>query len=139
MMEVIDAISVRLDEIFGDGYTIYLEQVEQGLKTPCFFIQPIDSTDANMISNRKYRTNAFVIEYIPDDNSGHRTQFVEVSEKLFDNFDSLEIGDGVVLQTFDRSINSTDDMLQFVIRFKYYVYKEQKPEQKMEDLHMSVV
>ena len=97
MIEIVNAISVRLDEIFGDEYTVYFEQVEQGLQTPCFFIQPLDASDKNMIDNRKYRTSGFAIVFIPTDKKGHREQFVEVADKLFDNFDSFELSDGVVL------------------------------------------
>ena len=37
--EIIEAISVALNEEFGDEYEIYRESVRQDLKEPCFFIQ----------------------------------------------------------------------------------------------------
>lgn len=138
MKEIIDALSIRLDQVFGDRYSIYLESVEQDLKTPCFFIQPIDSMDENMISNRKYRTVGFVIDYLPDDNSGHRSQFTEVREKLFDNLDTLELSDGVVIPTFGRNINISDDVLHFIFQCRYYVYMDKEAEPEMEELEMSV-
>lgn len=136
MMEMVNAISVRLNEIFGDEYTVYLEQVEQGLQTPCFFIQPLDASDKNMIDNRKYRTSGFAIVFIPSDKKGHREQFVEVADKLFDNFDSFELSDGVVLSTFDRNINILDDVLHFTVLFKYYKYAEKAAEDMQESLEI---
>ena len=130
MMEFVDAISVRLHEVFGDKYTIYLDSVEQNLQTPCFFIQPIDSADVNMIDNRKHRDYSFTVDYIPEDDTGYRTQFVEVTSKLFDSFDSLVLNDGTIVYTFDRSINVTDDILHFIIRFKFDCLTE-LPEQPM--------
>ncbi|WP_334303291.1 phage tail terminator family protein, partial [Clostridioides difficile] len=35
---IIDGISVKLDKSFGEKYTIYSEDVEQGINEPCFFI-----------------------------------------------------------------------------------------------------
>lgn len=139
MMDVIDSISIRLNEIFGDRYTIYLEAVEQDLQTPCFFIQPIDSMDSNMIHNRKHRVYSFVIDYIPEDDSGHRTQFTEVHNKLFDSFDSVTLANGVVLPTFERSINITDDILHFIVRFKFYGYTQLPEEDVIETMDISVI
>ena len=35
--EIIKGISMALNAAFGDGYEIYQNDVEQGLKEPCFF------------------------------------------------------------------------------------------------------
>ena len=43
--EIIEAISIALNEEFGDSYTIYTENVKQGLKTPCFFVLCINPTN----------------------------------------------------------------------------------------------
>lgn len=139
MMEIIDAISVRLNEVFGEDYTIYLEQVEQGLQTPCFFIQPIESTDKNMISIRKYRTNTFVITFIPSGTGSQREQLVQVANRLLDHFDSFDLGNGVVLPTFDRSIDVADGTLNFILAFKYYKYKNGNSDDMQESLDMSVM
>ena len=139
MMDIIDAISIRLNEIFGDGYTIYLESVEQDLQTPCFFIQPIDSMDSNMIYTRKHRIMSFVVDYIPEDDGKHRYQFTEVHDKLFDSFDSVTLPNGVELSTFDRSINITDDILHFIVRFKVYGYRDVPEEEMQETMDISVI
>lgn len=34
---IIDGISIRINEVFGDDYEIYSEDIEQGFKEPCFF------------------------------------------------------------------------------------------------------
>lgn len=34
--DIMDAVTRRLNELFGDGYEIYTDAVEQGLKEPCF-------------------------------------------------------------------------------------------------------
>ena len=37
--EIIKGISMALNAAFGDGYEIYQNDVEQGLKEPCFLIR----------------------------------------------------------------------------------------------------
>ncbi|WP_334295846.1 phage tail terminator family protein, partial [Clostridioides difficile] len=39
---IIDGISIKLDKSFGESYTIYSEDVEQGINEPCFFIVPLN-------------------------------------------------------------------------------------------------
>ena len=137
MIELIDAISIRLDEVFDSNYPIYLENVKQGLVTPCFFIQPVYGSDENMISNRKYRTYNFDIIFIPD-NIEDKSLFAEVSAKLFNSFDSLEV-DGAILPTFERRINVVNNTLHFGVTFKYYLYDVKEPEPEMEDLLITVI
>ena len=139
MKEIIDGISIRLNEIFGDEYDIYLEEVDQDLQTPCFFITLVDFEDKNMISDRKFRQYAFTIVYIPSDISGHRMQFAEVADKLFDNFDSIELADGSLIYTFDRVINIVGDVLEFTVLFKLYKQYENEAEEVQEHLEMSVI
>lgn len=136
MMEYIDAISIRLHEIFGDDCTVYLESVEQNLQTPCFFIQPIDSSDSNMIHNRKYREYSFVVDYIPKDDGRHRSQFAEITDKLFESFDSVTLADGTIAYTFDRSINVTDGILHFIVRFKFDYLREIPDEEVLDSLNI---
>lgn len=41
---IIDAVSMALNGEFGDDYEIYGEEIEQGLREPCFFITVISSS-----------------------------------------------------------------------------------------------
>ena len=53
--EIMNAVTRRLDELFGDGYTIYTDGVEQGLKEPCFFVQFLEPSEKPMIGRRYFR------------------------------------------------------------------------------------
>lgn len=138
MKHLIDAISIRLDEIFDGKYAIYLETVEQGLNTPCFFIKPVRSEDENMISNRKYQYHDFDIIFIPDDENTCRSLFVEVTDKLFDSFDMLEVNDTTV-PTFERTIDVVNNVLHFGVKFKLYGYKDVPEEEMQETMDISVI
>lgn len=131
MIDLIDAISKRLDEVFNGEYTIYLENVEQGLKVPCFFIQPVYSSDKNRLTGRKYRLHEFDIVFLPEE-EGYMTTFATVTDRLFTSFDSVTLEDGTVLHTFDRHIDVHDKVLHFGVTFKFD-YLEELPDETMQD------
>ena len=62
---IIEAISVALNEEFGDGYKIHMEEIRQGLKEPCFFIQCLNPTHELFLGKRYLQTNQFCIQYFP--------------------------------------------------------------------------
>ena len=53
--EIMDAVTGRLYELFGDGYTIYTDRVKQGLEEPCFFVQFLEPSEKPMIGRRYFR------------------------------------------------------------------------------------
>ena len=52
LVKTIESISIKLNQVFGDGYEIHTESVEQGLKEPCFFIVPLEASETQIIGNR---------------------------------------------------------------------------------------
>lgn len=62
---IIEAISVALNGEFGDGYGIHMEEIEQGLEEPCFFISPLNPTNGLFVGERYFQTNPFCIQYFP--------------------------------------------------------------------------
>ena len=48
---IIEAISIALNAEFGDDYTTYTEEQEQGLKEPCFFISTLEPTTFSGIAD----------------------------------------------------------------------------------------
>ena len=65
--EIMNAVTRRLDELFGDGYTIYTDGVEQGLKEPCFFVQFLEPSEKPMIGRRYFKQTDMCIQYMPGD------------------------------------------------------------------------
>ena len=62
---IIEAISIALNAEFGDDYTTYTEEQEQGLKEPCFFISTLEPTH-NLFRDRRYfRRQQFCIQFFP--------------------------------------------------------------------------
>ena len=62
---IVDAVSVVLNEEFGDEYEIYGEEVEQGFKEPCFFINIISASIRRYPGNRYLRHAALCVQFFP--------------------------------------------------------------------------
>ncbi|MGG7150867.1 phage tail terminator family protein, partial [Clostridium neonatale] len=68
--KIITGISQKLDEEFNteenQEYTIYTENVEQGLEEPCFFIFSLKPSSKQLVGNRYERKYPFDIHFFPD-------------------------------------------------------------------------
>ena len=69
--KIITGISQALDAEFNseenEEYTIYTEDVEQGLEEPCFFIFSLKPSSKQLVGNRYDRKYPFDIHYFPKD------------------------------------------------------------------------
>lgn len=84
--DIINAISKRLYELFGDGYTIYLNDVKQGLEEPCFIITVIEQVRNNYLNGR-YNINVPIdVVYIPRQENYN---VYHVEETLLDNLEMI--------------------------------------------------
>ena len=50
--DIIDGVSIKLNELFENVYTIYTNNVKQGLQFPCFFINSLPSNKKKLIGSR---------------------------------------------------------------------------------------
>lgn len=63
---MIDAIIKVLHDTFGNKCRIYTENVEQGLKTPCFSLRQLSANGNRYLQNRYKNTHQFMVQYFPD-------------------------------------------------------------------------
>ena len=55
--EIIKGVSMKLNATFGAGYKIYQNDVEQGLKEPCFLIAVLQPEITPMLGRRFIKRN----------------------------------------------------------------------------------
>lgn len=137
--KIIDGISNKLYEEFGDEYTIYTEEVKQGLETPCFFINAIDPKEDLFRDNKYFQTNMFCVQYIPNSNEPKK-ECNSIRDKLFNVLEYITI----VEKTFeDKTIKNlirgnqmhgeySDSLLNFFVNYDLFVIKN-----KEEDINMN--
>lgn len=119
----IEAISIALGEEFGDRYEIHMEDIEQGLKEPCFFISCTDPSERLFLGKRYLRDGQFCIQYFPESCEKNR-ECNCVAERM------KKCLEYVTLKGEDRPIRGSkmkhgivSGVLNFFVDYDFFVYK----------------
>ena len=123
--DLIDGISVKLNQVFGDGVRIYSESVKQGLKEPCFFIAVLNPTQNPMIGARYFREHPFDIHYFPSKDGGNQ-EIQDVASKLFDALEYITLLDGDLVRGTEMHYEKVDDVLHFFVKYNMFVISRLK-------------
>lgn len=128
--KIIDGICEKLNESFGDGYEIYTELKNQGLKEPCFSVMCVNPINNQVIGNRYFRNNLFSILYFPASKEP-KAECNTVLEKLYLALETIKIKetlpDESIKESLVRGTNMrgelVDSVLNFLVNFNLFVYK----------------
>lgn len=118
-------------------YEIYTEDVEQGLKEPCFSITFLRQSVTHVINNRYYKHHLFCIYYFPketeeDEESGEKESF-DILERLYKALEYI-IVDGDLVRGTDMNAEIVDNVISLTVNFDLFVNKEQEKQSNMYDL-----
>lgn len=133
---IIEAISVSLNEEFGDGYETHMEEIKQGLKEPCFFITCLNPTTELFLGKRYFRTNQFCIQYFPETNEKQR-ECNGVAERMLQCLEYITIyGEDKPIMGTKMKYEVVDGVLNFFVNYDCFIRKieQQTP---MESLQAS--
>lgn len=134
--KIITGISQALDTEFNsenEEYTIYTEDVEQGLEEPCFFIFSLKPSSKQLVGNRYERKYPFDIHYFPKDEDNYNNEINEVIERLFTALEYITVDNNLVRGT-NMNAEIVDNVLHFFINFNMIVKKEIEPMETMGSL-----
>lgn len=120
--KIIKGISQALYNEFGEEYEIYTEDVTQGLRGPCFFIQCINPKITLFRGNRYYRENQFAIQYFPK-SKDYRKECFEVIDRMYTALEFIEV-DGAPVLGKGIDTNIYDGVLTFIINYDMFVIVE---------------
>lgn len=120
--DLIDGISVKLNQVFGDGYRIYSEDVQQGLKEPCFFIAVLNPSQTQVMGNRYFRQHPFDVHYFPV-KLGNNEEIQGVASKMLDALEYITLLNGDLVRGTEMHYEKVDDVLHFFVQFNMFVNK----------------
>lgn len=135
--KIIAGISQALDSEFNsdnEKYTIYIENIEQGLEEPCFFILSLKPSNRQLIGNRYERKYPFDIHYFPEDKENINSEINEITERLYLALEYIE-ADGLLRGT-NMNVEVIDNVLHFFINFNMTVQKEVPKEPYLEKVEL---
>ncbi len=131
--DVIDGISIKIDEMFGDEYKIHTNNVKQGLEMPCFFIKSLPSNKQKLIGNRYENEINLVIHTMIEDSENKEEQLNDIADKLYE-LEYVMLLTGDLLRGYDMKTEISDGVLLFFITYKYFTYKQTQQEIEMNNL-----
>lgn len=131
--DIIDAISIKLDQVFGDGCRIYSEDVKQGLKEPCFFIAVLNPSQSQIIGSRFSREYPVDIHYFPKAKENNN-EMMTVTDKMMSEMDVVTMINGDNIRGNDIRFEVVDGVLHFFVKYKVIVLITDTPEDSMETL-----
>lgn len=136
LTEIIKGISMKLNAAFGDGYKIYQNDVEQGLKEPCFFIQILKPELSPLLGRRSLKRNPFDILYHPSA-PGNNVEMITVADRMMEALEFITLPNGDSLRSTGINYEIVDDVLHFFVNFNHTQIKPYE-ETTMETLDVEV-
>lgn len=119
---IVEAISISLDAEFGEKYSIYREEKQQGLKEPCFFIFCVHPTHTLFLKQKYARTNQFCIHYFPEHPEREKEECAAVAERLFSCLEHLNV-EGCSIAGTKMNYEIVDGVLHFFVNYDFFVCK----------------
>lgn len=133
---IMEAISISLNEEFGDSYEIHMEAIKQGLKEPCFFISSLNPTRELFLGKRYFRINPFCIQYFPETDEKQR-ECNGVADRMYDCLEYITIlGDDKPVMGTKMKYEVVDGVLNFFVNYDCFVRKAER-QTPMENLQAS--
>ena len=141
---IIDAISMALNDEFNpnnkNNYKIYDEEVNQGLKTPCFFINALNPSEDLFRGNRYKEINQFCIQFIPDKSDNEKKHTCnDIRERLFSCLEYITIKENDGESEYNSLIRGNkmhgeyvDGTLNFFVNYDMFVKKKEIETDKMD-------
>ena len=131
--EIMDAVTRRLDELFGESCRIYTNNVEQGLELPCFFVGFLKTDIKPMIGRRSQWTFDMRIQYIPEDEQPTE-ELNRVSEMLLEGMEYITLSDGSRMRGTGRNCEISEGVLTFLASFGGFFVRQPDRTEPMEEL-----
>lgn len=129
--DIIDGVSIKLSELFGENYELYTNNVKQGLKMPCFFIKTLPSSKKKLIGNRYENEINLVIHSILQE--PNLEELNNISDRLYE-LEYIKLLNEDMLKGYDMKTQISDGVLLFFITYKFFTYKETIKENDMEQI-----
>lgn len=128
--DITKGIAVALHKAFGDNYTIYTEEIEQGLKEPCFFIAVLNTEQRQFIGNRYQQNIPFDVHYFPV-SKAKNAEMQEVATTLYAVLRQIKLLNGDLLNGVRLHHETVDDVLHFFVQYKPIVKYPVDPVEEM--------
>lgn len=134
---ILNSVTKQLGTTFGGSYRYYVEDVEQGLKKPCFTVDllvPLQRSKSPVLYDR---TMPIVVHYFSDSDKDIKNDCYRMSERIVECLEYLPF-DKTLLRGEDISWQMVDDVLQVFVTYKFTTKKVTVEEEGIDTLETNV-
>lgn len=115
---ILTSITQRLGTTFGTSFHYYVENVEQGLMTPCFTIDVLTPLQRSKRCVLYDRTMPVVIHYFSDNKSNLKNDCYSMGERIVECLEYLPF-ENTILRGENISYQIVDDVLQVFVTYRF--------------------
>ena len=110
-----------------------MEEIQQGMEEPCFFISSISPAFRRYMGKRYLRQNQFAIQYFPESKDSPNAECNEAAERMCWCLEVIQ-ADGGAVRGSNMKYEIVDGVLNFFVDYDCFVYKtrQQARMEKME-------
>jgi len=134
---ILNAVTKQLGTTFGNTYRYYVEDVEQGLVTPCFTVDlliPLQRSKSPVLYDR---TMPVVIHYFSDSKHDLKQDCYAIGERVVECLEYLPFK-STLLRGEDISWQIVDDVLQIFVTYKFTTMTVTETEDMIETFESNV-
>ena len=132
--DFLDAVTTQLGKTFGTTYHYYVENVEQGLKKPCFTVDMITLVERSKNAILYDRTMPLVVHYHSKNPVANKMECYKIAEQLVECLEYIPFKN-TLIRGEQISWQMVEDVLQMFITYRFTTKTDLPFENAMEDLH----
>lgn len=117
LKKLIIAINTALEKVNSKA-EIYIEEVPQGFKEPCFCVQVLNPDEKQLLGERYLRTYNFCIQYFPKKGLWENVETAELLHRILNQI-NLENGDSI--RGINRRYEIVDKKLCYFVTYKLHI------------------
>lgn len=117
LKKLIIAINTALEKVNSKA-EIYIEEVPQGFKEPCFCVQVLNPDEKQLLGERYLRTYNFCIQYFPKKGLWENG---EIAELLHRALNQIDLGIENYVRGVNRRYKIVDKKLLYFVTYKLHI------------------
>lgn len=131
--KILNAVTKQLGTTFGKKYHYYVEDVEQGLKTPCFTVDLLTPLQRSRSPVLYDRAMPLVVHYFSDSKTNTKQDCYAMAERMVECLEYLPF-EGGLIRGEDLSWQIIDDVLQVFMTYRFKTVKDTEATDILETL-----
>lgn len=135
--DVINAVIIALDGIFGNKYTYYPENIGQDMNLPCFYVKYLYGNEDYLVGNRYASNSHFVIHGHVKDDLDKKSNLNKMATLLY-QLEYIKLANGNLIRLENRNSNIEDDIVVFNFDVNVHLLKNKNDDsENMQNITMN--